>query len=187
MEITTTLISLLVGLALACQTTSKGEMMPSLLESSIVGNDIISSAESDPSSFGTADTPSLSLDLAIAPPGEGPFRPPILPASFFGAVTIDGSGAPEGTIITVGSDGTPYANTTTFLCGDVPVYRVDVPADNPLTTQVREGGTEGEMLEFTVNGTTTAQKARWYSASNQKCSLMVGDSFVYIPFINGTQ
>jgi len=76
------------------------------------------------------------------------------PHRFSGSVTIDGEAAPDGTLIEVKIDEVTYADTTTVdgKYGYIPDI-FDVPADDPATTTTKEGGVNGDALDFYVAGT----------------------------------
>jgi hypothetical protein len=67
-------------------------------------------------------------------------------------VTIGGSAAPAGTLITARITGAPDATTTVDSSGN---YNFQVPADDP-DTPVKEGGVAGDTIQFSVD-TTAAQ------------------------------
>jgi hypothetical protein len=90
--------------------------------------------------------------------------PPPLPCSLRGTVLLNGVTVPVGTAVTVGSGASIYQTTTTTIYEGVSSYSLIVPADNP-DTDVREGGVEGETLEFTVGGRRAAQTALWSSGA----------------------
>lgn len=96
--------------------------------------------------------------------------PPALPSSFSGTVTVNGMSVPEGTLITVGGGAVVYAQTVAFLYGGASVYRIDAPGDNP-DTQEREGGLQGEELQFTIGELVAGQTACWQSGSSQTMGL----------------
>lgn len=96
--------------------------------------------------------------------------PPPLPSSFYGRVTVNGQDVPAGTPITVGSWGLVYAQTTSLMYEGSSVYSVNVPGDHPDTPE-REGGREGEVLQFTVAGVLANQTATWHSGSNHEHAL----------------
>jgi|GEM_PF-6196153 PGF-pre-PGF domain-containing protein len=72
------------------------------------------------------------------------------PHQFYGNVTIDNSSAPDGSTISVKIDGVEYGSTTTAdgKYGYNPLFFV--PADD-LSTGDKEGGVDGEILQFYVN------------------------------------
>jgi len=102
-------------------------------------------------------------------------EPPVLPSSFHGTVTFNGANVPAGTEITAGHGGMIYARTTTIMYEGASYYSLDVPGDDPETPE-REGGTEGEKLEFTVGGkVATHPPAAWHSGTNEALDLAAGD------------
>ncbi|HEX6386016.1 MAG TPA: discoidin domain-containing protein, partial [Anaerolineae bacterium] len=99
-----------------------------------------------------------------------PEEPPPLPASFYGAVALEGEPVLPGTSVSAWIDGVQFAASATFLDGNVPVYRLDVPADHLDTPEV-EGGRPGDTIVFQVSGFTADQTAEWQSASNSRLDL----------------
>jgi len=77
--------------------------------------------------------------------------PVSLPHQFWGAVTIDGVAASDGTEVEAKIDGITYEETTTSggRYGWDPEFQV--PADDPDTAQV-EGGVNGDIVDFYVGG-----------------------------------
>jgi len=86
--------------------------------------------------------------------------PPSLPARFFGEVTIDGSAAPVGTLITAVISGTVSVSTTTTIQGGTAVYVIDVPGDNPGTPEI-DGGRDGSVVYFTIGRVAASQTGTW--------------------------
>ncbi len=97
-------------------------------------------------------------ELAASVPAQG--GPPSLPARFYGAVTIDGLAAPAGTKIVARINGTMYATATTSLENSVAVYVIDVPGDNPGTSEI-DGGRDGDIVNFIVGNAPTTQTGIW--------------------------
>lgn len=77
------------------------------------------------------------------------------PHWFRGDVTVNGNPAPDGTVVSAKIGGVGYSNTTTIS----EKYGVDgnfyVLSDDPDTSE-KEGGAEGDMLEFYVNNELAA-------------------------------
>ncbi|MGQ9459723.1 MAG: PKD domain-containing protein [Candidatus Bathyarchaeaceae archaeon] len=80
---------------------------------------------------------------------------PQMPHQFYGSVTIAGEPAPDGTLVEAKINNVMYANTTTLdgKYGYSPVFYV--PADDP-ETPTKEGGANGETVDFYVNGVYAA-------------------------------
>lgn len=74
---------------------------------------------------------------------------PMIPHQFWGTVTVGGSAAPAGTVITARIPGAPDTTTTTGAGGS---YSLQVPPDDP-DTPAKEGGVTGDTISFYV-GTT---------------------------------
>ena len=98
--------------------------------------------------------------------------PPTLPSSFYGLVKIDGLNVPAGTLITASINGTVVAQTATFLSQGHSVYTLNVPADDPDTTN-RDGGVTGDTITITVlsGSQSIVRPATWQSGSNTQVDL----------------
>ncbi len=91
----------------------------------------------------------LILTLSLAIPV---FAVPQIPHQFYGQVIIGGIQAEAGTTVSAEIDETVYATTTVDSLGRYgydPLFKV--PADDPETPE-KEGGTNGEIIEFYVGG-----------------------------------
>lgn len=87
--------------------------------------------------------------------------PPGLPFWLWGAVTLDGAPAAEGTPLEVLVRGTKVATTTTLTADGVPgSYSVAVPADDPDRAGI-QGGVTGDPVTFAVTGYELGQLASW--------------------------
>ena len=104
--------------------------------------------------------------LAFATPA---FAVPILPYGPWGSVTINGSSAPDGTVVTAEIGGVQYAQTTTTGGG---FYTIDVPSDDT-DTPGKDGGTAGETVVFKVNGYTANETGSWTSGDSSRLDLTV--------------
>jgi len=107
----------------------------------------------------------LALALLTIMPAAAAVPP--TPASFWGTVMIDGANASDGTTVTVWINGVQYAQTTTFTNSGASYYNVDVPGDDPDTTDVVEGGVTGNTVTFQVNGQDAPQSGSWTSGNQQ--------------------
>ena len=84
---------------------------------------------------------------------------PMPPNQFFGNVTIDGKPAPDGTVVSARIAGIEFAYTTTTINGK---YGFDsaffVPSDDLDTTE-KEGGKDGDTVDFYVNTENESESA----------------------------
>jgi hypothetical protein len=99
--------------------------------------------------------------------------PPILPSSFYGTVKIGGANAPVGATVKAKINGVQYALTTVIAYGSDTVYSLDVPADDPGTVGVIEGGVEGDTVVFYVNNQSANETGTWHSGTNISHNLTV--------------
>ena len=98
----------------------------------------------------------LALSLVLVPAPA--LAVPPLPHQFYGTVTIDTELAPEGTIVSARIGGIEYLSATVDADGRygyAPLFKV--PADDPDTPEVKEGGVAGETVEFYVLDTLAGQ------------------------------
>jgi hypothetical protein len=106
---------------------------------------------------------------ALALPGPAGAFPP-LPSSYYGKITLDGMDVPEGTRLEawIGDLLVAY-NTTQVYQGDS-VYSLDIPGDDS-STQAIEGGVEGDVIYFKLDGFLAGQTATWHTGTNQELDL----------------
>lgn len=97
-------------------------------------------------------------------------QPPPLPATFYGAVTLNGVDAPEGTPVWALIDGVTMAESAVFLFEGRSVYVLDVPGDDPDTPQA-EGGTEGAVMRFEIGNMVADQTATWQEGASTELNL----------------
>ncbi len=104
-------------------------------------------------------------------------QPPGFPSAFYGTVTQNGQNVPNGTQVTAWINGVQYAATTTFITTigsqQVSVYTITVPADDPSTPEVIEGGNEGDTIIFRVGGYLTDQTGVWHGGTDVELNLTV--------------
>lgn len=97
-------------------------------------------------------------------------QPPPVPATFYGTVTLDGTDAPEGTTVRAVVNGITVAQTHVFRYAGRSVYVLDVPGDDPDTSQL-EGGTNGVSVLFIVGNALAAQSGTWEGAATMALDL----------------
>ena len=112
----------------------------------------------------------MSVVLVVMAGGAGLVIQPALPASFYGTVTLDGADVPVGTSVSARIKGVQYAETMVILFEDRPFYTIDVPADDPDTTEV-EGGRLGDTVVFYVDGWPAKPTAVWQAGTNTALDL----------------
>ena len=112
----------------------------------------------------------LSLAMLAWPSGAGAFPP--LPSSLYGRVAVDGVRVADGTLVEALVNNQVYAYTTTLTYEGDSAYSMDVPGDD-LSTDVIEGGVEGDIIVLRVGGKLAGQTATWRSGTNQELDLSV--------------
>lgn len=104
------------------------------------------------------------LALAIIAVPSVYAAPPTLPVSPYGTALIDNANVPDGTIITAWCGGVSYKQTVTVTySGQSWYYNLDIPGDDPDTTDVKEGCTSGEIISFKIGAFWSAQTTSWIS------------------------
>jgi PGF-pre-PGF domain-containing protein len=84
-----------------------------------------------------------------------------LPAAYYGNITVHGEPAPVGTIITAKINGVEKGEITTTSRG---VYG-EKPRDESLVVQ---GGAEGDLVHFYVNGVAAREEVPWIEGDGPK-------------------
>ena len=87
---------------------------------------------------------------------------PMLPTTFWGTVSIDGEDAPNGTVVSAWIDDVQIAKASVFVSNRGPIYSLDIPADDPDTPK-REGGNEGDVIIFRIDGELADVRDTWHS------------------------
>jgi len=96
----------------------------------------------------------LLLGLAIGVSAEGSV--PSLPQEFWGALTIDGSAAPAGTVVFATINGTTSGTVTTTVTGE---YGSSSALEGTRLVVSGAEGQEGQTVAFMVDGTAADQTA----------------------------
>jgi hypothetical protein len=86
--------------------------------------------------------------------------PPRVPSSVYGTVTLGGTPAPAGTVVSAWINGVKYAEAPTTGVGSDSTYVLDVPGDIPETAPL-EGGQAGEAITFQIGAFAADQTAVW--------------------------
>jgi cell division septation protein DedD len=90
---------------------------------------------------------------------------PPLPSSFYGRVQVDADNVPDGTLVRALIDGQVCAREHTQTYQGHSVYSLDVPGDDP-DTPTRDGGREGDVIQFEIGGVLADQTGVWHSGTN---------------------
>ena len=117
----------------------------------------------------------LALLAALCIPAVAIQAIPPIPYFPWGTVTTNGTLAQDGTLVEVWIGGVRYASATT-LNG---YYWVDVPGDDPDTPGIREGGSSGDTVVFTVNGVRANETGTWILGDNRQLDLTVNGPTEY--------
>jgi len=106
--------------------------------------------------------------------------PPTLPMTVYGTVTLNGSLAPDGTIVRAVISSTQVATANVFTSGGQSgLYEMNVPADDPDTAEI-DGGQPGQTVTFAVTGYVIAQTTTWNSGAVVNLNL-TGDTPTNMP------
>jgi len=134
---------------------------------------------------------SLSVSIVIA-------QPPMPPCWFYGTVTVGGSPAPDNLNVTAVIRGTNLNWTTKTKNGTYGWTQMGstsfyVDSDNSSTPD-KDGGIDGDTIEFYVNGVKTNQTATFESLSLKRVDLAIQSTtdttppvIVHEPVTNGTE
>jgi hypothetical protein len=115
-----------------------------------------------PSWFGVLILVSLAGLLSAQPV----FALPPLPSSFHGIVTVNGAPVPDGTLIEVSVAGQVFAQNQTQTYEGNSVYILNVPGDDSSTPGQREGGREGEVVQFMIDHQPAVQVGAWHGGTS---------------------
>ena len=97
---------------------------------------------------------------------------PSLPSSFHGTVQVNAANVPDGTLIKASINGRAYAEKQTQTIKGVSMYALNIPGDDPTTTDV-EGGRDGDTIVFSIGGTEADQTGLWKSGTSIALNLSV--------------
>ncbi len=95
---------------------------------------------------------------------------PPLPATFYGTVKVNGANVPAGTSVDAYIGGISYASKPVQISGADTVYVLDVPGDIPEIAG-KEGGVEGDAIQFRVGGLVCAQTSVWHQGTQTNLNL----------------
>ena len=100
---------------------------------------------------------------------------PPLPSSFYGQVKVNGGNAPEGTLVRALINGQPYGEGRVQMYQGNSVYSLDVRGDESDTPE-RDGGGEGDTIQFEVGGVLAAQTGAWHTGTNAELNLTLASA-----------
>lgn len=108
-------------------------------------------------------------------------QPPVAPNIFRGTLAIGGCSAPDGLTVSAKIEGVECDTAITvdgrYGDGPEPEHMLKVPADDP-ATPLKDGGLDGDTVEFFVEGVKANETAIFRSMSYSTLNLTV-PSFVY--------
>jgi len=107
---------------------------------------------------------------------------PPLPSSFYGTVQQEGKNIPDGTLVEALIDGKVMAYSHSETYQGTSVFSLDVPGDES-ATDIIEGGTSGQRIEFRVGGMLADQSTQWTSGVNENIDLTLPAGQVFSPTI----
>ncbi|MBC7259274.1 MAG: hypothetical protein H5T65_08490 [Chloroflexi bacterium] len=96
---------------------------------------------------------------------------PPLPSSFWGVITMNGARIPQSAELTAHVEGVMCGRATIFLYMGTTYYSLSVRGDDPDTPE-REGGREGDSIEFRLNGVPLATTAHWHGSTNVRLDMV---------------
>jgi hypothetical protein len=108
--------------------------------------------------------------ISLASPSTVQAFPP-LPSSFYGTVRLNGGNLPEDTLIEAVINDQVFASTNTQIYESDVVYSMIIPGDDP-STEIVEGGVQGDTIYFRWDGLLGDQTATWQSGTNTELDLM---------------
>ena len=86
---------------------------------------------------------------------------PPVPATFYGTVKVNGANPPVYVSVEAVIGGQSYAAVPVQSSGPDVVYAIHVPGDMAETAAIKEGGAEGETVQFRVGGLLCSQSGTW--------------------------
>ncbi len=100
---------------------------------------------------------------------------PPLPSSFYGEVKYNTTNIPDGTLIQALIDGQVYAETYSLTYQGNSVFAIDIPGDNSSTPD-KDGGREGDVVNFTIGGVLADQTGTWHGGTNTNLDISASAS-----------
>jgi hypothetical protein len=90
---------------------------------------------------------------------------PSLPSSFYGIVKVNNANVADGTLVQALIGGQVFAKGHTQTYQGDSVYALDVPGDDT-DTIIKEGGRDGDTIQFQIGGVVADQTGTWRSGTN---------------------
>ena len=113
--------------------------------------------------------------------------PPSIPYTVYGQVQINGQFVPAGTSISAWCSDVMYAEILTTISNKVESwYSLDIPRDDPLTTEIKEGCSSGEEIIFKIGEDQADETTFWGDEPMglERLDLSVTNlQFFYIPLV----
>jgi len=129
-------------------------------------------------------TTSVSFALVRA---QTSILPPGFPSSFFGVV--DDPTVTENSVVNVWINGQLISSSKVKTFGSDLVYSLRIPADDLSTSDVIEGGKEGDLLIFTIDDEPAqhSENITWHGGTNIRLDLTLDEQIfnekIYLPLI----
>ena len=114
----------------------------------------------------------FAISLLIAKPV---LAIPPLPSSSYGTVKVNGANVSDGTVVQALIDGQVYAEGYTQTYQGNSVYSLNVRGDDS-ETAARDGGREGDAIQFKIGGALANQTAVWHTGANVNLNLTASSS-----------
>jgi hypothetical protein len=109
--------------------------------------------------------------------------------TFHGAIRVNGENLPDGLLVVAWINGEAYASGYIWTDRGNSVYSLEVPGDDPDTPE-REGGREGDTVQFELGGVLADQAGTWHSRTSVQLDLTLlasGVSPTMMPTISPDQ
>lgn len=104
--------------------------------------------------------PSTFLALVLLLAVAASAGPPPLPSSFWGVLTMNGARIALSAELVAYVDDVACGKASLFLYQDTTYYSISVKGDDP-DTPIREGGVDGDVVQFRLNGVPLATTGIW--------------------------
>ena len=117
------------------------------------------------------------------------FAIPSPASSFHGSIRVNDVNLPDGLLVVAWINGEAYASSYTQTDQGNSVYSLEVPGDDPDTPE-REGGREGDTVQFELGGVLADQAGTWHSGTSVQLDLTLlasGVSPTLMPTISPDQ
>ena len=127
---------------------------------------------------------SISFAVVIA---QASTQPPAFPSSFYGL--INDESVTENSVVKVWIDGQLITSCRVITYGADMVYSIRIPADDPSTPDVIEGGKDGDVIIFTIDELPARHNDNntWHGGTNVQLDLSLNEPVtsekIYLPLI----